>query len=414
MIEIFKLNILVSAVISIIITIIVMMSVWYFKKTKQIVRKNVTLHEGLMEKTLNAIYYPKMIKLFNRKEKEIKDFDTVNEEYLKNDKKLIDYLIYYELIAAGVRNLKDPAIILIGGIFFALGKMNIGALMVLLTYSNNILEYILQLIYAVEGINDFLVPLERIRKYLELKEEKQDNTYEEIKETQLEFRDVSITVQNKKILSHTSFTLKKGESIYLVGDNGSGKSVIIKVLLGFIPYEGTILLGGKNLKDLNVSTIRDYIGIVFQEPFIFSDTIRNNIDIEGKYSLKKVKEVSKMCEIAEEIENLQDDYQTILGERGINLSGGQKQRISIARTLIQDKKIIIFDDVLSKLDNVTKEKVKSGMNQYYPHQIKRIPEEATVFFKQKDSIAINKQKELTEKNDEYKKLLQMYNNVIGE
>lgn len=422
MIEIFKLNILVSAVISIIITIIVMMSVWYFKKTKQIVRKNVTLHEGLMEKTLNAIYYPKMIKLFNKEEKEIKDFDTVNEEYLKNDKKLIDYLIYYELIGAGVRNLKDPAIILIGGIFFALGKMNIGALMVLITYSNNILEYILQLIYAVEGINDFLVPLERIKKYLELKEEKQDKPCEEIKETQLEFKDVSITVQNKKILSHTSFTLEKGQSIYLVGDNGSGKSVIIKVLLGFIPYEGTILLGGKNLKNLSLSTIREYIGVIFQEPFIFSDTIRNNIDIEGKYSLKKVKEVSQMCEIAEEIENLQDDYQTILGERGINLSGGQKQRISIARTLIQDKKIIIFDDVLSKLDNITKEKVKTSMNKYYPHQIKiyitqdikRIPEEATVFFKQKDSIAINKQKELKEKNDEYKKLLQMYNNVIGE
>lgn len=81
MIEIFKLNILVSAVISIIIAIIVLMSIWYFKKTKQIVRKNVTLHETLIEKTLNAIYYPKMIKLFNREEKEIKDFDTVNEEY---------------------------------------------------------------------------------------------------------------------------------------------------------------------------------------------------------------------------------------------------------------------------------------------------------------------------------------------
>lgn len=421
-VEILKLNILVSIVISIIIAIIVVMSIWYFKKTKQIVRKNVTLHENLIEKTLNAIYYPKMIKLFNREEKEIKDFDTVNEKYLKNDKKLVDYLIYYELIGSGVRNLKDPAIILIGGIFFALGKMNIGALMVLITYSNNILEYILQLIYAVEGINDFLVPLERIRKYLELKEEKQDSNCEKIDEVSLEFKDVSINMQNKKILSHTSFALKKGESIYLVGDNGSGKSIIIKVLLGFIPYEGTILIGGKNLKDLSLNTIREYIGVVFQEPFIFSDTVRNNIDIEGKYSLKKVKKISKMCEISEEIEKLPNRYQTILGERGIDLSGGQKQRISIARTLIQDKKIIIFDDVLSKLDNVTKEKIKKHMEQNYNHQIKiyitqdikRIPKEAIVFFKQKDSIIISKQNELIEQNYEYKKLLQMYNNVIGE
>lgn len=422
MLEIFKLNLLVSIVICIIITIIGIMSIWYFKKTKQIVRKNVALHENLIEKTLNAIYYPKMIKLFHREEKEITDFENINKEYLENDKKLIDYLIYYELIAGGVRKLKDPAIILIGGILFVLGKINIGALMVLITYSNNILEYILQLIYAVEGINDFLVPIERIKEYLQLKEEKKNSKKEEIKEVELEFKDVSITIENKTILNNCSFTLKQGESIYLVGDNGSGKSIIIKVLLGFIPYEGTILIGGKDLKELSLATIRDYIGVIFQEPFIFSDTVRNNIDVIGKYSLKKVKEISKICEIDEEIEKLEDSYQTILGERGIDLSGGQKQRISIARTLIQDKKVIIFDDVLSKLDNVTKEKIKKQMKEKYPYQIKiyitqdikKISEESIVFFKQKENIIIGRQKQLIDENEEYRKLMQMYSNVIGE
>lgn len=422
MIEIFQLNLLVSSVICTIIVIIAIMSIWYFKKTKKIVRKNVTLHENLIEKTLNAIYNPKMIKLFHREEKEIKDFNHVNEEYWKNDKKLIDYLIYYELIADGVRKLKDPAIILIGGILFAIGKMNIGALMVLITYSNNALEYILQLIYAVEGINDFLVPLERINQYLQLKEEKRQNKTQEIKEIELEFKNVSITIQNKKILDNASFILKAGESIYLVGDNGSGKSIIIKALLGFIPYEGTILLGGIDLKELSLCAVRNYIGVIFQEPFVFSDTVRNNIDIAGKSSLKKVQEVSSICEIDSEIEKLEDGYQTILGERGIDLSGGQKQRISIARTLIQDKKVIIFDDVLSKLDNITKEKIKNQMKEHYPYQIKiyitqdikKIPEESTVFFKQKENIVISKQKELMEKNMEYRKLLQMYSNVIGE
>lgn len=422
MVEIVELNLLVGIVLGIIISIIVIMSIWYFKKTKKIVRKNITLHEQLTEKTINAIYQPKMIKLFNREEKEIEDFNKINEEYLKNDKKLIDYLIYYELIADGIRKLKDPAIILIGGILFTLGKINIGALMILVTYSNNILEYILQLIYAVEGINDFLVPLERIKNYLQLKEEKVQNTTNFIQEIQLEFKDVSVIVENKIILNHTSFTLKKGQSIYLVGDNGSGKSTIIKVLLGFIPYEGTILLGGKNLKTLSLNQIREYIGVVFQEPFIFSDTIQNNIDIAGKYSLKKVKEISNICEIDNEIEHLENKYQTILGERGIDLSGGQKQRISIARTLIQDKKVIIFDDVLSKLDNITKEKIKCHIEEYYPYQIKiyitqdirKIPEEALVFFKQKEDIIVRKQKELINKNEEYKKLLQMYTNIIGD
>lgn len=398
------------------------MSIWYFKKTKRIVRKNVNLHENLIEKTLNAIYNPKIIKLYNREEKEIKDFDIINEEYLKNDKKLIDYLIYYELIADGIRKLKDPAIILIGGILFVLGKINIGELMVLITYSNNILEYILQLIYTVEGINDFLVPIERIAKYLQLKQEKKDNKTEEIEKVELEFRNVNVSIENKTILKNCSFTLKQGESIYLVGDNGSGKSIIIKVLLGFVPYEGTILLGGKDLKKLSLSTIREFIGVVFQEPFIFSDTVRNNIDATGRYSLKKVKEISEICEIDEEIEKMEDRYQTILGERGIDLSGGQKQRISIARTLIQNKKVIIFDDVLSKLDSITKEKIKKRINEKYPYQIKiyitqdikKISKESIVFFKQKENIIIAKQKELINQNEEYRKLVQMYSNVIGE
>ena len=175
MAEMVRINILVTSVIGIIILIITIMSVWYFQKTKKVVRKNVKLHEELIEKNLNAIYNPKMIKLFNRQQKEIADFNKNNEEYLTNDKKAIDYLIYYELISDAVRNLKDPAIILMGGILFALGKINIGALMAFLTYSNNVLEYIQQIIYAVEGINDFLVPLERISNYLQLKEEKVDN-----------------------------------------------------------------------------------------------------------------------------------------------------------------------------------------------------------------------------------------------
>lgn len=422
MAEMVRINILVTSVIGIIILIITIMSVWYFQKTKKVVRKNVKLHEELIEKNLNAIYNPKMIKLFNRQQKEIADFNKNNEEYLTNDKKAIDYLIYYELISDAVRNLKDPAIILMGGILFALGKINIGALMAFLTYSNNVLEYIQQIIYAVEGINDFLVPLERISNYLQLKEEKVDNKIYPINKIELEFKNVSIVVQDKVILRNTSFILKDGESIYLVGDNGSGKSIIIKALLGFIPYEGTILMGGQDIKNLNLATIREYVGAIFQEPFIFSDTIRNNIDIKSRYSLKRIKEVSKICEIDSEIESMQDGYKTILGERGIDLSGGQKQRISIARTLIQDNKILIFDDVLSKLDNLTKERIKNHLSEWYPHQIKiyitqdikKIPNNAIVFFKEKESITISSQEELINKNERYRNILQMYSNVIGE
>ncbi len=423
MIEILNIDLIVSVTIAIIIGIIAIMSIIYFKVTKRIVEKNVDLHENLIGRTMNAVYNSKMIKIFNRQKKEINDFNIISDEYRKNDKKLIDYLIYYELIGAGIRKLKDPVIFLLGGILILKGQMNIGSLMILMTYSNNLLEYVLQLIYAVEGINEFLIPAKRISQFLDLKEERKKEKEYKIDEISLEFRNVTAKVNDMKILDNISFRIEKGETIYLVGDNGSGKSMLIKVLLGFIPYEGQILLGGIDVKELNKSTVREYIGVVFQEPFVFSDTIKNNIDVFSKHKdTEKVKKIAKICEIDKEIEKLPNQYNEILGERGINLSGGQKQRISIARTLIQGKDIMIFDDVLSKVDNKTKKNITNNLKQYNSDMIAiyitqdlaKIPENETVFFIHNKKMFIGKQKDLIKENEDYSKLISICNNMVGE
>lgn len=423
MYEILNLNLIVSITIAIIIIIITIMSVVYFKLTKGIVDKNINLHENLISRTMNAVYNPKMIKIFNRQEKEINDFNEVSNEYTKNDKKLIDYLIYYELIASGLRKLKDPVIFLIGGLFILNQKLQIGSLMVLMMYSNNLIEYVVQLIYAVEGINEFLVPANRINKFLNLKEEKKNEKEYNIANISLEFKNVTVQAGAIKIFDNISFKIEKGQTIYLVGDNGSGKSLLIRILLGFIPYEGDILLGGINIKELNRSTIRKYIGVVFQEPFVFSDTVKNNIDVFEKYKdIDVIKNIAQICELDKEIEDFPNKYNEILGERGIKLSGGQKQRISIARTLLQNKDIMIFDDVLSKVDNVTKDKIKHNLKQYNKDMITiyitqdlaKIPNDATVFFIENKTINISKQEDLIKENENYNKLVNICNNIIGE
>ena len=343
MYEILNLNFIVSIVIGGIILIITIMSIVYLKVTKPIVKKNIDLHEDLISRTMNAVYNQKMIKIFNREKKEIDDFNNISDEYRKNDTKLIDYLIYYELIGTGMRRFKDPFIFLIGGLLIINGKMNIGSLMVLMTYSSNLLEYVVQLIYMINDVNGFLVPTNRINNFLRIKEEEKRKDERKINDISIEFINVSIKINSITILSQVSFKIEKGQTIYLVGNNGSGKSILIKTLLGFIPYEGDILLGGVNIKKLSNDVIRDYVGVVFQEPFIFSDSIKNNIDVFEKHNnLNEIIEVAKICEIDKEIENLPNKYNEILGERGIDLSGGQKQRISIARTLIQKKNIIIL------------------------------------------------------------------------
>lgn len=423
MYELLNINIIVSSVIGVIIIIVFIMSIIYLRITKPIVKKNIDLHENLISKTMNAVYNPKIIKIFNREQKEINDFNEISEEYRKNDTKLIDYLIYYELIGTGMRRFKDPAIFLVGGLLIIGGKMNIGELMILMTYSSNLLEYVVQLIYMVNDINSFLVPTDRISKFLELEEEEKNEKQYELNDIGLEFKNVTISINSINILEDISFKIEKGETVYFVGNNGSGKSILIKTLLGFLDYEGEILLGGVDIKKLNKITIRHYVGVVFQEPFIFSDTIKNNIDIfQNCKSLEEIKNIAKICEIDEEIEKLPNKYDELLGERGINLSGGQKQRISIARTLLQKKAIVAFDDVLSKVDNLTKSKITNNLRNnsknmiaiYITQDLMRIPSDAKVFFIDNKKIIIDIQENLINNNENYYKLIEICRNTVGE
>lgn len=420
--EITNLNIIISISIMCIVFIIAIMSIIYFKLTKPIVNKNIELHEKLISTTMNAIYNPKMIKIFNREEKEIENFNKISEKYRKNDKKLIDYLIYYELIASGIRKLKNPIIFLICGLLIVNGKMNIGALVVLMSYSTNLLNYIVQIMYAIEGINEFLVPTNRINNFLKLYEEPKEQKKITLNEISLEFINVTIKINKTEIVSNISFKISKGQTIFLVGNNGAGKSMIIKVLLGFIPYEGTILLGGIDIQTLNKKTLRKCIGVVFQEPYIISDTVKNNIDMFDEFDLNDVEEIAKLCQIHEEIEKFPDKYNELLGDRGTKLSGGQKQRISIARTLIQNNPIIIFDDVLSKIDNITKEKIVNNLKQfnkqkitiYITQELDKITNDSMVFFLDKGKIVMGKQINLINRNENYNKLISICNNMIGE
>ena len=423
MIEILNLNLIVSITIAVILAIIIVMSIIYFRLTKKIVKRNVDLHEDLIQRTMNAVYQPKMIKIFNRQQKEIEDFNAISDEYRNNDKKLVDYLIYYELVGTGIRKFKDPVIFLIGGLLIINGKMNLGQLMVLMTYSSNLLEYAVQLIYAVEGINEFLIPAKRIDNFFSLAEDNVKTTDTKIKDTSIEFKNVTIKLNNNTILDDISFKIEKGETVYLVGDNGSGKSLIVRTLLGFIPYEGKILLGNVDIKNIDNNTLRKFLGVVFQEPFIFSDTIRNNIDIFNNYKdIEKIRKVAEICQIDDEITQLPNGYDEVIGERGITLSGGQRQRISIARVLLQNKSIMIFDDVLSKVDNKTKTKIMDNLNKinmnmikiYITQNLNNIPEKAKVFFIDNKKVICDTQENLKVKNDNYSKLIGICNNIVGE
>ncbi len=202
----------------------------------------------------------------------------------------------------------------------------------------------------------------RINEFLKTKPDIVNNSNAPFKfEGKIEFRNVYYTYPNSGItaIKDLSFIILKGESLGIVGKTGSGKSTILKLLMRQIePDQGEILIDGVNIKDINLEEFKNQTGIVPQDVFLFSDSIRNNLEfgsLEGEVSEERLIEVTKMAHVYHNIAEFKNKFDTVLGERGVNLSGGQKQRISIARALIRNPKLLILDDCLSAVDTETEE-----------------------------------------------------------
>ncbi len=181
----------------------------------------------------------------------------------------------------------------------------------------------------------------------------------------IEFNDVSFTYEDTNItaLKHISFKIEEGETVAILGKTGSGKSTILDLIARLYDVSsGEIQIDDTPIKELNLDSLRSSIGAVPQDAFLFSDTIKNNIKF-GKEdaSDQEIISVAKQAVVHENIMGFSKKYNTILGERGITLSGGQKQRVSIARALIKDPEIFLFDDCLSAVDTETEEEILNNL-----------------------------------------------------
>jgi len=182
----------------------------------------------------------------------------------------------------------------------------------------------------------------------------------------IEFKNVSFKFpgDSSYTLENLNFTIQKGQTVAIVGRTGSGKTTIINLLMRMYEYEGSILIDDIELRDIEKHHLRKNMGTVLQNPFLYSRTIRDNINITArKAPMEKIINASEIATIAHDIRDFEKGYDTMVGERGTTLSGGQKQRVAIARVLISEKPILIFDDALSAVDSRTDTLIRQALKQ---------------------------------------------------
>ena len=308
----------------------------------------------------------RVVKFFN-KEKYVQDkYDEKIKSYQNRSVDLAKYENFFYTSMILIVGILDIAILFIGGQKYIDGEINIGMIANFFMYANAMVIPF-STVGWVTSINQRAeASMQRINEFMNIHSDIV-NTNHDIYEIKgdIEFRNVSYTYPNTgiKAVENLSFKVNAGEFITITGKTGSGKSTIALLLCRLIdPDEGEILIDGKNLKEHNLELYRKFIGYIPQESYLFSDTIENNIGFAvDNPTPELIEKFAKIADIHNDVMLFRYKYQTVVGERGVMLSGGQKQRICIARALIKQPQIVIFDDCLSALDTKTEQNILTNI-----------------------------------------------------
>ena len=271
------------------------------------------------------------------------------------------------ILLIGISNL---VVIYAGGMMYIKGTIpDIGVIAQFILYINMLTWPVASLGWVSSMVQEAEASQKRINEFLKVVPEIQ-NVVDEKSEIhgKIAFENVSFIYDDTNIeaLKNVSFTINKGETLAILGKTGSGKSTVLSLISRLYDVQqGAVKIDGTNIKELNLYDVRDHIGFVPQDAFLFSDTIKNNIKF-GKEDAtdEEVIDAAKKAVVHKNIVKFKNQYETILGERGITLSGGQKQRVSIARAMIKNAPILLLDDCLSAVDTETEEAILNNLMEF--------------------------------------------------
>ncbi|MEK7818271.1 MAG: ABC transporter ATP-binding protein [Bacteroidota bacterium] len=307
----------------------------------------------------------RIIKAFAREKFEIGQFKNLSLKYMNKNLELakIQSLMWpLMFLLVGISLL---IVIYFGGLKVIRGEITIGTLSALISYLLMLIWPMIAIGWVTNILQQGAASMQRLINNFETIPEIRDTekTDKSIKSIsgKIEFKNVSFTHLNavKPSLKNINLQISEGVTVAIIGPTGSGKSTLVNLIPRlFDSSEGEILINGKNIKEIPLEILRKNIGYVTQETFLFSETIKENINYGLDFlDIELIKEAAEISQISKDMADFPQDYETLIGERGITLSGGQKQRTSIARAILRKPKILILDDALSSVDTETEEAI---------------------------------------------------------
>lgn len=420
----FRVNGMLTVIMFMLLPVMGLAAVFLRKKMKYAFkRQRVKIAElnAELEDTLLGI---RVVKSFAGEEREKKKFKKGNEEFFETKKDAYKYMAAFQSATRFSDGLLYVAVLVVGSAFMIKGKINSADLIAFLLYIQTLITSVRRIVEFTEQFQKGMTGIER---FTEIMDEKPDITEkkdaEELKDVlgNIKFDNISFKYSDnaEHVLENINIEIKKGESVAVVGPSGGGKTTLCNLIPRFYDCdEGRILIDGKDIKDLTLSSLRNNVGVVQQDVYLFSGSVRDNI-LYGRpdASEEEVVAAAKAAGAHEFICSLKDGYDTYVGERGLKLSGGQKQRISIARVFLKDPSVIILDEATSALDNESERIVQKSLEELAKGRTAIIIAHRLTTIKNADRILLLTQngieeegthKELIASGGKYAKLYSMY------
>jgi len=419
----FSLNVIMATVVTVFMPIVIGYTYFYFKR---IAHKFLEADEAEGELTVRVqenLTGVRVVRAFGRESYETKRFDEKNIGFMEKWDAMGGTLGVYWGLGDFVSFIQFLCVVLVGA-YLAMTTIDtanpftVGDLIVFLSYTGMLMWPVRQLGRIITEMSKTGVSLKRIKEIFDADSETDaSDVIEPPINRDIEFKNVNFAFEEHPVLKDVSFTIKSGTTFGILGATGSGKSTVTYLLnrLYDLPENGgCIEIGGVDITKIKKSYLRKNIGLVLQEPFLFSKTLLENIDIASREgNLDKVREKAQIAEVDDNIMGFSKGYDTVIGERGVTLSGGQKQRVAIARTLMMNAPVMVFDDSMSALDMETDAKIRESLREdtqgatviLISHRISTLMKADVIMVLEEGCVAeIGSHTELVEKDGIYRRV----------